>query len=316
MQRRVTFALLAAVVCHACGYKSDPPKQSITAAVASPINSAPTIEDFVLFGTHSVLVRSQAEVLGADVGVQLDTDGPFLMSGYELGIDTFATVDPGQNLLAAAVRLKNKCSVGDVQALAVDNQNCTTGVLGTWPAMPGLPSALVASPATDLVVVPNGGTVQLGPDEAHGDVHVKKDGVLLLEGGDYHFNDVLLDQYGWIQASAPVSIRIAGRLLAKKRNQIGPAEGSGLSAGDVRVDVWGENGVPGNPNAKPSAIEVGWESKVHALMLAPNGTLQLDKGVRATGAFFARDVGRWRRVSDRVRRRIPRRRGVRPARLR
>jgi Dictyostelium (slime mold) repeat/Galactose oxidase, central domain len=290
MRRAVALAFVAISLLGGCNSDEPEPLGTVAATAAVPLNLAPTVEDFVVYGRNSVQIGNQAVVLGADVGTELDGDGPFLSTGFELGVGTFATVDPAYNLLAAAVRLKNKCTVGDVQALTVDNQNCSTGAMGAWPSMPSFPPALLASPTAEPLTVANGGTVQLGSDEARGDVWLKKDGLLRLEGGVYHFENVQLDQGAWIQALAPVSIRVAGRILAKKRNRIGPAEGTGLSAGDVRLDVWGENGVPGNPHAKPFPVELGWETKVQALILAPYGTLQLDKGVRATGAFFARDV--------------------------
>jgi hypothetical protein len=200
MRRRISAVLALLVCCPAGGCGSPSERHEKVTTLAAPVNVAPAVGDFVLYGTNSVLVRSRAVVMGGDVGVQLDGDGPLLMSGVELGVDTFANLDPTRNVLGAAIRLKNKCVVGDVHAIVLDCQNCDHGVWGSWPPMPAMPSAFLAAPSAEPLVVPNGGTVQLGPDQARGSVWLKKDALLRLEGGVYHFDDVEMDQGAWVQA--------------------------------------------------------------------------------------------------------------------
>ena len=115
-------------------------------------------------------------------------------------------------------------------------------------------------------------------------------GTLRLKGGSYQLASLQLANDAKVEALAPAQLHIAGRLSLLDRDRIGAAAGVSLAAGDVQIEVAGRNGASGSLTDSPKAVSLGNSDVLSALILAPNGTLQVGQRATLVGAFAARDV--------------------------
>jgi hypothetical protein len=113
--------------------------------------------------------------------------------------------------------------------------------------------------------------------------------VLRLTGGIYEVGELDLGSRSRLECLEVCQIRIAGRLLPGPHSFLGPGPGD-PSPARLTVVVAGKNGKTGKLAAEPKAATIGIDSVVRARLYAPNGTLHLRHGTRASGGFVARDV--------------------------
>jgi hypothetical protein len=132
--------------------------------------------------------------------------------------------------------------------------------------------------------IAKGTTLTLAPG-AYGQVMVRANAVLTLTGGTYHLENLNLgDNNSKIYFQGATDLVIRNRLEPGRNSIIGPAEGSGLQAHDIRIYVNGINGSTGNLGGSPKAAIVGESSTVKANLYAPSGTLWIRFGSEAEGA--------------------------------
>jgi hypothetical protein len=291
-RRRSALAFLAVgLFFSACGPDRDEPNGRDSGA--EPIASAraqlrmnPAVSQFVVYAANSLSLKDRAAVHGGDVGVQLATGGPFLVSGYQAGLASDSRIDTNRDLLAARVLLKDRARVGDVEATTLTNQFGSYANQYPLPTMPAMPSAVTPAPGSTAYSVSSGQTRSMAAG-AYGAVSVQ--GTLKLTGGTYELASLTLGNDARVEVLATSQLHVAGRLSTGDRARIAPS-GSALTAKDVRLEINGLNGSNGTLGASPKAAAFGNDTVVRALLLVPNGTLQTGQRTNATGALFGRDV--------------------------
>ncbi|MCW5814961.1 MAG: hypothetical protein KIT84_28300, partial [Labilithrix sp.] len=274
----------------ACGPERDESATTnaspLVASARTALVTTPEISQFAVYASNSVALMDRVVVAGGHVGVKLSAGGPFLVNGYQAALAADSRVDTSRDLLAERVLLKDRATVGDVEATHITNQFGVFAQQYPLPPMPAFPEAAAAIPGSTPRTVPSGQTQTLA---AGAYAAVTVNGTLNLGGGTYDFASLMLGNDARLQALASSTVRIAGRLATGDRARIVPS-GISLTAKDMRLEVHGQNGASGALNATPRAAVLGNDTVVRALVLVPNGTLQTGHRTNATGALFARDV--------------------------
>jgi hypothetical protein len=277
--RHRSLLLLAVLVCASSVFAQRP-------------QTSPGVGNAVLLATNSIQIDQGAIVISGDVIVNNATAGPFLGEAA-LSLDRFVTTPAGYKLAATSVDLdRDAMAGGDVYFNTLSNQGTIAGAQITPLALPvfsTLPEAFVRPPGTNNVVVANG--AQLTLDEgAYGHLTVGNDATVHLTGGGYAFASITIGNNGSLRYAPPTDVVVSGRAKFGANTFVGPENGSGLTGSAIRIQVDGINGSSGAMTATPPAVHVDQNADLFATLYAPAGSIVVDQGVDATGAFLARDI--------------------------
>jgi uncharacterized repeat protein (TIGR01451 family) len=258
----------------------------------SPPPPPAVIDDYVVFGLNSINFEWDVEVHGGHIGVQDASPGPVLQAGAEIAMDGLTLHNPNSIIAADTVQIDSS-DVFDIFYNGLDQgYNLSYGELNTplgLPLLTNLPDFPEINPGTTNHTVPQSGNLEL-PAGAYGAIKLNWNSDLILTGGVYHLESLTLADEARLTATAPTEIRIANRLISNWANYIGPDTSLGLDATDLVIFVAGINGSSGNLGATPKAARIGLDNTIRANLYVPNGTLRLNYGTQAWGAFIGRDV--------------------------
>ncbi|MHB8270069.1 S53 family peptidase [Bradyrhizobium sp.] len=165
-------------------------------------------------------------------------------------------------------------------------------------SMPPLPFVRIPAGGGSPQTIGEGQRVKLLPGN-YAALMVKRAGVLILQPGNYSFSSAVLEQSSRVVAltssasgaAGVVHIRILGRLTANAKVAIGLIDQKfkkPVDASYLKLSVYGADA--GDGVAGKSAAYFGPGSRIHALVAVPHGTLWLEKGASALGAFAAFDI--------------------------
>jgi hypothetical protein len=198
--RTALWALLGcdSVLLVACSKteQSDPAQSTRSAPVASDVqklNLSPTLRDFVLYATNSILIGSKAIVSGGDVGVVARGTGALLTTGYELAVAEKAEVSLGRNLIADSILLGSEARSGDIQTSELVDRGAVHGAVSTFLTLPPLPIAAAIQPGMVDRTLPANSTLAL-PAGRYRKVAVGSKATLRLEGGTYELAELTLGE--------------------------------------------------------------------------------------------------------------------------
>ena len=256
------------------------------------VSDIPTVDDFVLLGTDGVWLKSGVTVNGGDVGANTVGTGPFLDSGVETSIGNNVSITAtNSDVYGDSIRLKTGSLVRDVfyndisgPGMVLDTQN-TPLALPVISAFPTVPSF---SPGLLDVTVPVEGSQTLLPG-SYRNLLLNHDATITLSGGVYNFESWDIRADAKVYFSGPAEVRIAGKIDTALRTEIQPAPAAFIDASGITIFATGINGNTGNLGANPKAAEFGQDTIVRANMYVPNGTLSMQAGTIAEGAF----LGKW-----------------------
>jgi cysteine-rich repeat protein len=254
------------------------------------LNAAPRIGDFVVLAQNSVHIQNSGVVVGGDIGAIGRGSGPFLSGG--VAVDLLASVQSPANksIIADSIQLAKNVSVGSVQTnrlVAVKTAHYASS--SALVPLPVLPTATTVTAGTTALTVKAGTTKTVSPG-VFAAVKVAASATWRLGAGAYDMTSLTLGSAARVEALGKVTLRISGHLDMAANTYLGPAAGTTLTAGDVRVEVSGVNGTSGGLAETPVVAAIGATSSVVGLFLVPNGSLTIAKDTTATGAFMARDV--------------------------
>lgn len=255
----------------------------------------PGFSQVSLFATNSLQVDRDVEVVSGDLVVNDASSGPTLPLGVELELESGATTAAGYSVRADSVRVNREVDVfGDVISNELENKGTIHGAIVSsleLPVFDELPPFQEAEPrfGAPPVIVPDGGSMVLDPG-SYDVLQVGESAVLTLAGGTYHVASMSVGAGSSVLFGAPSEVRILGRLELGKESLVAPAEGVTLGGSEMVFYVGGFNGDDGLLGSLPAAAAVGKSSTVAANVYAPFGTLILDAGTHASGAFLARDL--------------------------
>ncbi|MCP5004063.1 MAG: hypothetical protein GY941_08995, partial [Planctomycetes bacterium] len=255
--------------------------------------SAAEISSFSVFATNSVWLYQGSDVNSGDIGVADATPGPWLDSQSEVTVGTNVSVADGVSIYGDSIKVKTGASVFDVSYNDLTNNGTIMGSEQTPLLLPldtTLPALPAPAPGTEDHDIPLGGSLTLDSG-SYGEIMVRKNATLTLTGGAYHFENLDLgDLNAKVLFQTATDLIINNRMGPGKSAVIGPEDGSGISAKDIRIYVNGINGSSGNLGATPKAAQIGETNTLQANIYAPNGTLLIKQGTVAEGAFIGRDV--------------------------
>ncbi|GJQ22167.1 MAG: hypothetical protein HBSIN02_25220 [Bacteroidia bacterium] len=247
---------------------------------------------YTVFATHSLWLEQNSTVYSGDIGVNEAGAPPFLNSDVELTIGIGTTVS-SKSVKANRIKVKDGAMISaDVYYNELENNGTITGTLHTpltLPLVSALPEFMSATPGTTNITVPEGGTQTLTPG-SYGNILVRKDGTLVLTGGEYHFNSFDTGDNARILFQGVSEVRIAQRFDTDQGAYIGPEDTTSLTADKIVFYVSGINGSSGTLSALPKAAQIGIANTVKANFYVPNGTLWIRQNSRVTGAFLGKDV--------------------------
>jgi hypothetical protein len=113
---------------------------------------------------------------------------------------------------------------------------------------------------------------------------------VFFTGGAYSFTSIAAGPEAALLFDAPAQVRVSGRFATDPDSTIGSSPEGKVPASEIVFYVAGINGSTGALGAEPAAARMGPRNQVAANFYVPNGTLQLQQGTQAEGAFVGRDV--------------------------
>ncbi|MCP5003613.1 MAG: PASTA domain-containing protein, partial [Planctomycetes bacterium] len=274
---RKLFCLIAALVI----------LPALTAKAAAELSS------FSVFATNSVWLYQGSDVNSGNIGVKDSSPGPWLDSQSEVTVGTNVYVADGVSIYGDSIKVKAGASAFDVYYNELTNNGTIRGNEYTPLDLPldiTMPAFPTPTPGTEDHDIPQGGSLTLDPG-SYGEIMVRKNATLTLTGGTYHFENLDLgDLNAKVLFQTPTDLIINNRLGPGQSAVIGPEDGSGISAKDIRIYVNGINGGTGNLGATPKAAQIGYTNTLQANIYAPNGTVLIKQGTVAEGAYIGKDV--------------------------
>lgn len=250
------------------------------------------LERVAVLATNSVALRTGADVLSGDVIVNEASAGPYL-NGAELSLAGSVTTAADWDVEADSVTVAAGAVVGgDISSNELTNNGTIDGLQRSplaLPVFPALPAFQTASPGSTNVNVANNGTRTLAPG-SYQDLVVGRKGTVTFTGGVYHFRSITVDREARLLFSAASEVRVQQKLSTKNLTTVGPAAAASIDASSIVFYVAGINGTTGALAATPKAVEIGTSNTVAINLYAPNGTIWVQDGTTATGAFLGKDV--------------------------
>lgn len=192
-----------------------------------------------------------------------------------------------------SVKLKPNTHVFDIYHNELDAaNNAEYGQLHTPLPLPlsiTLPPFPEIVPGTEDYTLAKNEQLELATGAYH-DIILQQGSTLTLTGGIYQFSNLNIGNNANLFVTAPTEIRLANRLESGQGAVIRPTRTSGLDASDLIFYIAGINGKNGDLNKTPRVATIGHNNELAASMYVPNGTLLLNQGTEARGAFIAKDV--------------------------
>lgn len=271
--------LTTVVTCTATDAVENTATGSFDVTVVSPFGYIP---DFVVLGRDWASIGNDAIVETGNVGAYDASAGVPNQAGFEILADPGASFLNGSQIAAHSDRLEAGASAGDVfyvDQVVLGNGAVATEKLGYVPLFYDMPAVPAFSAGGADVALSEGETLAAG---TYGDLSIKPNMTAVLSGGDYFVTSLDLKHGARLLAAAPTTIHVTGRVQLKSEATLMPLSGSGIGARDVVLYALGGDGPPSNP---ATAIRFGSMSVLGVNAYAPNGTLAIETGAVATGAF-------------------------------
>jgi Leucine-rich repeat (LRR) protein len=222
-----------------------------------------------------------------------------LESQKEVYIDYNVFLEHDTSIYGRSVVIKRYSSVFNVYHNELINEGEIRGEEGLladqdlYVIFPPFPEP---NPGTEDLRVYPGDSLVLEPGN-YGDITVRTYGTLILTGGTYHIESLILGHYkANILIQGPTEIIVNNKLTSFIKSYIGPDEYSEISAKDILIYVNGEDvskrfyGYKRFFRGFTKAVQIGRYNKILANIYAPNGTLWIRHDSIVKGSFIGKDV--------------------------
>ncbi|MCP5054649.1 MAG: hypothetical protein GY940_46220 [bacterium] len=248
---------------------------------------------YSVLASNSIRIKDHAIVHSGLIGAFDASPGPYLNAGYEVTIGQSVTVADGSVIYGDSVKIKSGASVDEVHYNNLDNNGTIRGTEVSPLALPleaSFPSYPTPAPGTGTIDIAKNDTLTLAPG-SYGEIIVRANATLILTGGTYHLENLALgDNNSSVKFEGAGEVIINSRFEPGSSAYIGPADGSGISADDIRININGTNGGGGGPSASPKVAVIGYNNQVTAHIYAPNGTIWVKSGSIVEGSLIGKDV--------------------------
>ncbi len=253
-----------------------------------------------IFATNNVRISNHSIINSGNVGVMntreaVQAESLFSDTVYQenLHVDSDVYFEVDTSIYADSVVLERGASVYNVYCNELTGEGEIRGEAGFLSEQVYeiyLPEYPEPQPGQEDIYVRWGERRTLPPGN-YGTVLVSMYGTLVLTGGIYHFEDLLLGYYdSRVLVQGPVEIVIKNRLISFIKGYIGPDKDCDISAKDIVIYAHGEDGNYGFFRGYPKAVQIGWHNEILANIYVPNGTLWIRRDSVVKGAFVGRDV--------------------------
>ena len=253
---------------------------------------SPGVGNAVLLAKNSIQLDSGNNVASGDVIVNDATAGP-VYGEKALSLDRTAHTAAGYKIAATSIDLDDQAVAGgDAHYNTLVNAGTIAGSQFTPLALPvfaTLPLQAVRNSGTEDVIVPNFGSVNLDEGD-YRNLILGRGAVVRFNGGGYAFASISADRDAQLRFAAPSDVVVNGRISLGRDTTVGPASGSGITAGSIRIQVNGINGSDGALQSSPPSIDIGNGADIFANVQAANGSIVIGSGAEVDGSFFARDI--------------------------
>jgi hypothetical protein len=264
------------------GSKQQKAALQASSQTCSPGSAVPAVDDFVLYAREGIVIGESVAVKGGNVGV---IGSSAAAAGGNVRLEPHASVEAARTVFAPVTVLMAGSSTGPLRTDEVAGSGGTHLGVTPFPVLPDLPVAGVAEPGSKALVVKAGTRLNLAATKEFRSIRVDHGATLVLEGGRYDVADLTVKEGGHIEAARPAMVRVTGSVVTDKSTFIGPAAGTALGAGDLRLEVLGA----GTKSRRDVAV-FGVNATVQALVLAPVGAIRFHNRTRVKGAFAARMI--------------------------
>jgi Leucine-rich repeat (LRR) protein len=280
-----------------------------------------TLTNFAVYAVNNVWILKNSTINSGDVGVHYDgmvmgeldfSDGELgsfegelessdeeLDSEKEVYIDHNVFLEYDTSIYGRSVIIKRYSSVYNVYHNELINDGEIRGEEGLladqdlYVIFPEFPEP---NPGTENHTVYPGDSLVLESGN-YGDITVKTYGTLILTGGTYHIENLILGYYkANIVIQGSTEIIVNNKLTSFTKSYIGPDEDSDIGAKDILIYVNGEDaGKEFKRYAKyfrgfTKAVQIGRYSKIFANIYAPKGTVWIRHDSTVKGSFIGKDV--------------------------
>ncbi|HMH52910.1 MAG TPA: putative Ig domain-containing protein [Candidatus Acidoferrum sp.] len=246
--------------------------------------------DVSIFATNSVRIDNGARVTSGHVVVNNASPGNMLVPSFELGLNNNARTPAGYAVVADSLKLSNGAVVsGNAFFNNLSNSGTISGTQNTplgLPVFTPLPTFKSAPAGTVDVTVPNGGVQTIAAGN-YRDITVSTNATLRIDQGVTNVRSITVSTGGKLLflnlTSGPSEVRVAEQMSIGNGFVVGPVDSDPLKAGKIVFYV-------ASPSTTTVAVDTGTGGTLYANVYAPNGTLVLDNGTTAVGAFLAKNV--------------------------
>jgi VCBS repeat-containing protein len=292
-----------------------------TAAVNITVNPVVQSElsKFVAFSSELTWLLNGTKVFTGDVGANTslgtgwshydDDEDRDRKREVRIGEDV-KMLQPSSRVVGDTIWLRKDSQVYNLHYNELINKHGTVLGLNLQPlplpvlALPALPQIM---PGSQDIEVKKNKTHTIAPGR-YRKITVQHGATLIFVGGIYQLSTLDVRGQARLIFRGPSEVRIKNEMDTDARTYIGPDTSiAGLAASDIIFFVAGgddkgrrhqEDCEPGyrEDEVSPTVVQVGVENTIKANVYAPNGTVWLKKGSKATGAF----IGKRARIGVRV----------------
>lgn len=236
---------------------------------------APTLSDFVLFGSNTLRARGLV-VDSGDVG----TNGT-LVGSKAIDAPDSAIVGDRVELDKKSVCDALRSNGGEASSQCGPATPVAIPVVANLASACGFPSSLPTACSGPDLLLDHDATKNATPG-TYNVVDVAGGGrgpaTLILSAGTYTFCSLRLGRNAALLASGPVTINVLSSVKLDNGSQVRPDSGT-LSACDIKIFA--------NTDGK---VRISRKAYVQGTLCAPNAKLDVTQGANLRGAFYARDV--------------------------
>lgn len=269
------------VACQARDAVGNSTTKTFTVTVRTPHGY---VKDYVVLGEESAEIGEKAQIFTGNVGTfDTSTIGTKADPDVELLLGTGSLMSQKFDLAAESVSLQDDVVAGDVfhdDLLKVGSNVVHTprdGYVPLWWCMPDFPS--FSAGGDDKTFVAD----EVLPPGTYGILRVAEGVKVWLEGGDYYFDQIIVEPTGRIEASSTSTLHVVEHVTVGDDAYFGPTPGGSHLADALVVYIAGGT-------LDEAAIEIGARATLAMNVYAANGMIVIDTNVVADGAYLGARV--------------------------
>ena len=238
------------------------------------------IGSYAVFGFDAVTIKKDVTIISGNIGVNSD-------EGITIEKRT-AFENSNSTLVADVIRIGEDVIAQNVFFNELENDGEIIGSQKTpliLPVVESLPKIPNLPPGNVSISVPTDETLNLAPGQ-YNEIFVDKGATLILDGdGKYSAASIETSKEANLFFNNATEFVIQNTVEIDRGSMVGPSETSNISASDIIIFV-GSSTEP----EEETKVDIDRESVIDANIFAPNGEIDIDKEVIATGAFVAREI--------------------------